>query len=120
MKKSSNMPDPSQIDYPTDRTLEKYGLTREDFYSILERQGFVCPICGMVPTPSKTTGKRRWVIEHVHVRGWKDMPPEKKRTYIRGITCWRDNYFFLSKGITAELAANIITYLNGERPLASQ
>lgn len=101
------------IDYPTDKTLAKYGLTRNDFFVILERQGFVCPICGKVPTPSKKTGKRRWVVDHIHVRGFRDMPPEKKRTYVRGVTCWFDNHYFLAKGITAEKAERMVKYLNG-------
>lgn len=99
------------IAYPSPGTLHKYGLTLEDFKRILEAQGGVCPICGLTPKPSKRDGKIRWVIDHQHVKGWKNMPPEKRRKYVRGVCCWYDNRYFLSKGITAEKARNVIDYL---------
>lgn len=99
------------IDYPSPATLKKYGITQEEFATILTLQGGVCPICGKVPNPSRKTGKRRWVIDHVHVKGWKNMPPEKRKTYIRGITDWFCNRNFLAKGITIEKAQNIVRYL---------
>jgi hypothetical protein len=92
-------------EYPTQKTLDKYGLTRLDQKMILEAQGGVCPICEKVPT----TG--RWVIDHHHVKGWKDMPPEKRKLYVRGITCWFCNRNYLAKAITPRKAENIKRYL---------
>lgn len=99
------------IDYPSDATLKKYGLVRGDFAVILGSQNFVCPICGKVPNPSKKTGKRRWVIDHIHVKGWKTMPPETRKTYVRGITCWFCNRNYLAKAMTVEKAQNLVEYL---------
>lgn len=99
------------IAYPSPGTLNKYGLTLDDFKRIIEAQGGVCPICQKVPNPSKRDGKIRWVIDHQHVKGWKNMPPEKRRLYVRGVCCWYDNRYFLSKGITPEKARNMIEYL---------
>lgn len=96
---------------PSIRTLDKYGLTKEDFLEILESQGGECPICHKVPTPSKRDGKIRFVIDHYHAKGYAKLPPEKRKAYVRGLVCWYDNRYFLSKGITAEKAKNIITYL---------
>jgi len=100
------------IAYPSPGTLNKYGLTLDDFKRILEKQGGVCPICNKVPNPSKRDGKIRWVIDHYHVKGWKKMPPEKRKLYVRGICCWYCNRWYTAKGITIEKAQNIVMYLN--------
>lgn len=99
------------IAYPTLGTLNKYGLTLEDFKYILESQNGVCPICGNTPKPSKRDGKIRWVIDHYHCRGWKKMPPEKRKLYVRGITCWFCNKYYLGRSITAEKSMNVTAYL---------
>ena len=96
---------------PLPKTLEKYGLTEKDFLAILDSQGNVCPICGRVPNPSKRDGKIRFVIDHYHAKRYAKLPPKKRQAYVRGLVCWYDNRYFLSKGITAEKARNIITYL---------
>ena len=88
---------------PAVRTLRKYGLTEHDFRMRVIHQGGVCAICGQVPT--------RWVVDHEHKRGWKRMPAEKRVRYVRGLLCWRCNYFFMAKGITVERAQNVVRYL---------
>lgn len=92
-------------EYPTQATLNKYGLTREEMRRILERQGYICPICEKTPT----TG--RWVIDHEHVKGWKKMPSEKRKLYVRGVTCWFCNRNYLAKAMNKRKAKNIIEYL---------
>ena len=96
---------------PTQKTLEKYGLTSADFMAMLEAQNFICPICGKTPNPSAKDGKIRFVVDHYHAKGWKKMPPEKRRLYVRGLLCWYDNRYFLSKGITREKAQAVNEYL---------
>jgi hypothetical protein len=88
------------------KTLQKYGLTEEDFNEILDRQGGVCPICKKAPS----TG--RWVIDHEHIKGYKKMPSQKRKQYVRGITCWFCNRYFLAKGLTKDKAKNVVTYLD--------
>lgn len=92
-------------EYPRDETLQKYGLTRADFKMWLEKQNYVCPICEKAPS----TG--RWVVDHKHAKGWKDMPPEKRKTFVRGVTCWFCNRNYLAKAITPRKAENIKKYL---------
>ena len=92
-------------EYPTDETLEKYGLSRLDFKMLLESQNGVCPVCEKVPT----TG--RWYIDHEHVKGWKKLPAEKRKLYVRGVLCYFCNRFYLAKAMTAVKANNIIKYL---------
>ncbi len=90
---------------PSPTTLKKYGLSAEQWLAVLNAQGNVCAICGKVPT----TG--RWVTDHAHVKGFKKMPPEQKRKYVRGITCWWDNKNFLARGLTIEKAKSVVIYL---------
>jgi hypothetical protein len=94
-----------EITPPSKATLKKYGLTEDEWWGILHRQGDVCPICEKVPT----TG--RFVIDHEHVRGWKNMPDSARKRYVRGITCWFDNHSFLGRGITVQKSENVTRYL---------
>jgi len=93
------------ISPPSPRTLAKYGLAADDWLAIIEQQGGVCPICKEVP--------KRWVTDHLHVKGYKQMPAEKKKLYVRGVTCWRCNHWYLGRGITIERAENVVGYLKG-------
>lgn len=93
------------IKVPTQATLKKYGLTTEDWLTLLEEQSWVCPIMGVTPS----TG--RFVIDHEHVPGWKAMPPEERKLYVRGLTSWYANHAYLGRGISVERATNVVAYL---------
>ena len=28
-----------------------------------------------------------WHVDHEHVDGWEEMPPEKRKLYVRGLLC---------------------------------
>lgn len=90
---------------PSKATLRKYGLTLGEWKAILDRQGRICPICEKEPS----TG--RFVVDHFHARGWKKMTPEKRKTYVRGLTCWYCNRWYMSRNMTIEKASNIQNYL---------
>jgi hypothetical protein len=90
--------------YPTDNTLRKYGLTRLDFDMLMKAQGGVCAICKRRPNG-------RWNIDHFHVRGWGKMPPERRKLWVRGATCWKCNKYLLGPGINVERAQNVLSYL---------
>lgn len=94
-----------EIKTPSNTTLKKYGLSMQEWYAILQRQHFVCAICGKVPSSG------RFVTDHEHVRGFKKMKPEEKKKYVRGICCQHCNRYYLAKGITVEKAQNIVAYL---------
>lgn len=90
---------------PTEPTLRKYGMTAAEWRQRLADQGGVCPIC------EKTPPSGRLVIDHEHVRGWKGMPPEQRRLYVRGLLCWTCNHYALARGMTVRRAANVARYL---------
>lgn len=90
---------------PKPVTLAKYGMSETEWLRMLSGQGWECPICGKVPK----TG--RFVTDHEHVRGWKAMPDEQRKKYVRGITCWMCNRYLLARGISIEVATNVTKYL---------
>jgi hypothetical protein len=87
------------------KTLAKYGMDEQDFLEILDSQDGKCPICDKVPT----TG--RYNIDHLHVRGYAQLPPNERRRMVRGIVCQWCNRSFLAKGMTIAKAMNMVTYL---------
>ena len=98
---------------PTQKTLSRYALSIEDWQALLADQGGVCAICGNVP------GSGRLVIDHEHVKGWKGMPPERRKLYVRGLTCTVDNHFVLTRyGTPAKFraAADYLERYSERRP----
>jgi hypothetical protein len=95
----------SEVVQPTKSTLRKYGLTVEEWQSILDSQGGACGACGRVP-PS-----RRLNIDHQHVRGWKAMDPVIRATYVRGLLCYMCNSQRLARGATVENLRGAADYL---------
>jgi hypothetical protein len=94
------------IQYPSTVTLKKYGLTLEEWLELYTREHGECHLCHRVFEPGK-----RINVDHVHVRGWKDMPPEKRKTFIRGLLCYRCNRFVTMRGVTTELLIQGYHYL---------
>lgn len=89
--------------YPRPTTLKKYGLSLEDFIELANLQGNVCPICKRV--------LEKPVIDHFHARGWKKMRPERRKLYVRGICCNYCNRRRIAKGMSLDIAQNIVDYL---------
>jgi len=94
-----------EIKLPTPQTLKRYGLSMEDWLTILEEQSWVCPIMQTIPTSG------RFVVDHEHVKGFDKMPPEEKKLYVRGIVSWYANHAWLGRGISVERAANVLGFL---------
>lgn len=94
---------------PSPKTLAKYGLTEEAWWRVLAGQGGTCAVCLKVPA----TG--RLCIDHEHVRGWKKMPPERRRQFVRGLLCWYCNHAYVGRAITVAKAQNVVEYLNAHR-----
>lgn len=92
--------------YPTDKTLEKYGLTKKDYKEHWKRHNGFCPICGTRPKNG------RFNIDHEHVKGWAKMPPEKRKLFVRGLVCFFCNRYYLARAININKAANIMDYLS--------
>lgn len=89
---------------PRPATLKKYGLSLNDWKNIVAEQGYRCPLC--LNVLNKTTN-----IDHFHQKGWAKMPDEKRKKYVRGVTCWYDNKNALYKGVTVEKAKRLVQYL---------
>ena len=92
------------IKEPRPITLKKYGLTLNDWKEIITVQGYKCPIC--LNVLSKTTN-----VDHFHGKNWQYLPDEKRKLYVRGVTCWYCNKNFLPKGITIERSKRTTQYL---------
>ncbi len=102
------MPDsptpPDWLTIPSPATLKKYGLDKHDYLTIAERQNYCCPIC-------ENELRKRSNIDHFHVKNWKKMPPEVRKLYVRGVTCWVCNHYYLGRAITVQKAQNVLKYL---------
>jgi len=92
---------------PAPATLKKYGLSRELWYTVLDIQDGLCPVCG-----EPFTEERRPVIDHEHVKGYKKMSAEKRATFVRGLLHSYCNFRMIPKGMTTEKAYNVYTYLS--------
>ena len=90
---------------PSKATLKKYGLNMEDWNELATKQGHVCYVC------KKLTSTGRLCIDHEHVKGWKKLPPEQRKIYVRGLLCWFCNSKYLSRGITVDKLRNGLRYL---------
>jgi len=89
---------------PSAKTLAKYGLTANEWLAILAYQGGVCAVCKKAPNG-------RLCVDHEHVRGFKKLPPEKRRVFVRGLLCWFCNQHYVGRAITADKSRNVTEYL---------
>lgn len=93
-----------EIREPRPATLKKYGLTLNEWKEIVCQQGYRCPICMNVLC--KTTN-----IDHYHAKQWAKMSPERRKLFIRGVTCWYCNKNAMYKGITIDKVQRTLNYL---------
>ena len=86
--------------------LAMYGITEGEYESILRMQGGHCgfPDCEGAP---KT---RRLHVDHEHRLGFKHLPPEEKRKYVRGLLCYRHNSHIVASN-TLDSAKKVVYYL---------
>ncbi len=91
--------------FPNFRTLSKYGLEHMSWLRLALKQGDTCAVCHKLPKSG------RLVIDHEHVKGWKKMPPEQRRKYVRGLLCWTCNRYFLARGATVQKMLDAAEYL---------
>jgi hypothetical protein len=102
------------VQEPKPGTLRRYGLSLAEWREYLSDQGGVCYVCQKVPPNG------RLCVDHHHVKGWKRMPPESRKRHVRGLLCSYCNRRLVAKGMTAERAQRIHTYLESyARRLAS-
>lgn len=70
------------------RLYKTYGITLIEWTEIFLNQGKVCACCKKLHP--------RMCVDHIHVKGYKKMPPEEKKKYVRGICCFMCNTGFKS------------------------
>lgn len=91
------------MNHPRPATLKKYGITIEDWIEMYNLNGGLCPICERPLTQP--------VVDHLHIRNWKKMKPEKRKRYVRGVPCNYCNRRRLARGMNLKIARNIVAYL---------
>jgi hypothetical protein len=70
-----------------------------------DEQGEACFVCLQKPT------KGRLCIDHEHVKGWKHMPPDQRKLFVRGLLCFRCNTTYVGRGASIERAERVALYL---------
>lgn len=91
---------------PSKATLNKYGMTYNEWLTIFWQQQGKCAVC-----EKEFKIGQRINVDHVHVRGWKQMTPERRKTYVRGLLCYTCNKFAVMRGMTPDKARNLWMYL---------
>lgn len=90
---------------PASATLAKYGWSLREWYQMLKRQSFKCPICDQTPL----TGQ--FVTDHEHTLRWARMPAARRKLYVRGLLCWFDNRHIVVRGASPQKLRNAARYL---------
>ena len=81
------------------RVFRRYGLTRDDFWKLLEKQGGVCAICG---TSEPGKGRTRMCVDHCHRTG-----------KVRGLLCGSCNRSIGQLGDDPDILQRAADYLLG-------
>jgi len=89
---------------PAAGTLDKYGFSSDDFWALWKAQGEACGVCHEDVHP-------RYVIDHEHVAGWKNMEPDRRKLYVRGIVGIAENHWLLTRYMNAARAKLVASYL---------
>ena len=89
---------------PQPATLKRYGLTAPEWLALLAAQGWECPVC------QKRRGVK-WNTDHDHVPGWKHLPAEERKRYVRGVLCAYCNHRRVNSRMSATEARRIADYL---------
>jgi len=74
---------------PKQATLDKYGLTADEFLDLYAAQKGLCGLCG------ETLVGHLVNIDHHHHRRWKERSAEFRKRYVRGLLHARCNRFLL-------------------------
>jgi serine kinase of HPr protein (carbohydrate metabolism regulator) len=78
-------------------------LTAVEWLEIAAGQGWHCPIC--------LRSDVELVTDHLHLAGFKRLPPEERKRYVRGLPCRHCNLRVIPERATAETAQRVADYL---------
>ncbi len=87
--------------------LRTYGITREEFASMLIAQAGRCAV---EACREPLVRKNEPAIDHQHTTGWKKMAPSEKRQLVRALLCHLCNTALNAKG-SPELHRSRAAYL---------
>lgn len=88
-------------DVEKDKRLYKtYGITLIEWEQLLIEQDGVCRVCKTMPKSGILC------VDHIHQKGYKQMSPEEKKKYVRGLCCYMCNTGFKSFEKTADGGRN--------------
>jgi len=94
---------------PSKATLKKYGIDEYLWTLMYTAQDGKCAICGK---PFEDTEKDRIsFVDHEHVKNYKNLKPERKRQYLRGLLCFQCNRLILQKSATLDKLRAAVKYL---------
>ena len=88
---------------PSPRTLAGYGMTPAEWLAVVDRQGNRCPIC--------LRHDVELVTDHVHIRGFRKLPADQRRRYVRGCPCRHCNLRLIPQRGTADEIQRVAEYL---------
>lgn len=88
---------------PSQKTLNKYGLSVRRWLELLRDQGWVCAVC--------RRSQVIWNTDHEHVPGWAKKPAAERSRYVRGVLCWKCNKLAVDSNLSAADARRIAVYL---------
>lgn len=74
---------------PTKLTLDKYGLTPDDYVAMWQAQEGKCGLCGVTLVGHLVN------IDHLHIRRWKERSSQERKRYVRSLLHARCNRFLL-------------------------
>jgi hypothetical protein len=90
---------------PSNKTLQRYGLSLDEWHKLVCLQQGVCYVCEALPTSG------RLCIDHEHVLRWSKLPPAMRKLYVRGLLCWRCNTTFVGRSATVRRCRRAAEYL---------
>ena len=96
---------------PAAQTLKTYGMSADEWIALLKAQDWKCPICMQGNDRPKTGKQALWNTDHEHVPGWAKMPPERRKTYVRGVLCHYCNHRRVNSRMESAEAQRIADYI---------
>lgn len=83
-----------------------YGITPEQYWKMFQDQNGCCAIC-LKPSDEE---KRILAIDHEHISGFDDLPPEQRGKYARGLLCISCNKNKMAD-VDLEIVKRMLAYL---------
>lgn len=80
MKKRKQTEEERKLKAKEQRLWKSYGLSLEEHSELVKDGCFIC---------KRKDG--RLCVDHIHIKGYKAMPPEEKRKYVRACLCFMCN-----------------------------